>query len=205
MNGDLTKKSGEIFLQQKPLESYSPKTISEHISIVLSNSSFSRNLSVYEVVALGRQPYTNWLGILSKKDEIHVKKALRQIEIESLANQKCSELSDGQVQKVFIARALAQNTELIILDEPTNHLDLYHKAFVLKLLKQLTQNTQKAIVFASHELNLALQLCDKIILITEGKVVQETPKNLIENGHLQNLFPESLIEFDPISKSFRLK
>lgn len=157
------------------------------------------------MVALGRQPYTNWLGILSKKDEIHVKKALRQIEIESLANQKCSELSDGQVQKVFIARALAQNTELIILDEPTNHLDLYHKAFVLKLLKQLTQNTQKAIVFASHELNLALQLCDKIILITEGKVVQETPKNLIENGHLQNLFPESLIEFDPISKSFRLK
>lgn len=205
LTGELSQKSGCIFLNNAPLENYSPRALSEHISIVLSNPSFSQHLSVFEVVALGRHPYTNWLGILSSEDQKKVQDSLAKIGISELAERKCNQLSDGQLQKVFIARALAQDTELIILDEPTNHLDLYHKAFALKLLKELTKTTQKSILFATHELNLALQLCDQIVLVNHGKIIQDCPENLIKNSHLEALFPQDLIAFDRNSGSFRLK
>lgn len=204
ITGDLPKKSGEIKVQNQALQQLSSKEIAAYISVVFSNAVFSQNLSVYEVVALGRNPYTNWLGLLNEEDKKAVQQALRLIEIENLANKKCNQLSDGQLQKVFIARALAQETDIIVLDEPTNHLDLYHKAFVFKLLKKLSQKTEKAIVFATHELNLALQLCDKIILINNEKAVINSPENLIKSKILQQLFPSDLIQFDELTKSFKV-
>lgn len=203
--GDLPALSGDILLSQKPLSHFSSKHLAEHISIVLSKPVFSNNLKVAEVVALGRHPYTNWLGLLTDEDRKIIKKALALTGLKSRKEALCNELSDGQLQKVFIARALAQNTEIIVLDEPTNHLDLYHKAFVFQLLKKLTRTSGKAVVFATHELNLALQLCDKIILIKEGEALQKTPDQLIKESRLNNLFPEDLIRFDAASKSFRLK
>lgn len=204
LTGELKPLSGSIQLRQKDLATLSPKAIAKAISLVLTNTHFSLNLSVEELVALGRHPYTNWLGVLSEEDKKAVQQALKTIEVEDLAARKCSDLSDGQLQKVMLARALAQDTPLIILDEPTNHLDLYHKVFVFQLLKKLTQQTQKTIVFASHEINLALQLCDQIILINQGKVIQDSPQNLIESGHLDSLFPEDMVKFDPESKSFQV-
>lgn len=205
LTADLPQQSGNIFLGDQSIDNFSSKTISEHISIVLTKSFHSQNLSVRELVALGRHPYTNWLGILNEKDKLKIESALRQIGIEDLAHQKCDELSDGQLQKVFIARAIAQDTELIVLDEPTNHLDLYHKYFVFKLLKKLVKTTQKSVVFASHELNLVLQLCDKIILLSGGKIIQDSPQNLIKNKHLEQIFPDDLVVFDPKLESFRIK
>ena len=197
--------SGEVFLEDVSLEKISAKEISEIISIVLTETHFSKNLSVKELVALGRHPYTNWLGVLSKKDKDAIQQAIDLIDLQDLAHRKCSSLSDGQLQKVMLGRALAQDTPLIILDEPTTHLDLYHKAFVLKLLQKLSKTTQKAIVFATHEINLALQLCDQIILVNGGKVIQLTPENLIKEKHLEHLFPSDLIQFDAVSKSFKIK
>lgn len=205
LTGNLHPLSGEIVLGGKPLNHYSSKSLAEHISIVLSKPEFSQNLNVGEVVALGRHPYTNWLGLMTENDREVVAKSLQLTGLENHAERLCSELSDGQLQKVFIARALAQDTEIIILDEPTNHLDLYHKAFVFQLLKRLTREENKAIVFATHELNLALQLCDKIILVKDKKVIQKTPEELVQGSDLAGLFPEDLIHFDPASKSFRLK
>lgn len=205
ITGNISPKAGQVFLGQDNLNSFSAKSLSEHISIVLSNAPISQNFTVNEVVAFGRYPYSSWLGTLKREDKVQIKKALRQIGIAHLGKRKCNELSDGQLQKVFIARALAQDTELILLDEPTNHLDLYHKYFVFKLLKNLAKNSQKAVVFATHELNMALQLCDKIILISEQKVIQDSPKKLIENGTLDKLFPDNLVYFDQTLKSFRLK
>ena len=95
--------------------------------------------------------------------------------IEAYKHKKCYELSDGQLQKVMIARALAQDTDLIILDEPTTHLDMYHKAYVLLLLKKLAKETKKTILFSSHEIDLAIQLCDKIIVMSENKVQISSP------------------------------
>lgn len=196
---------GAVFLNHLPLEDFSNKSLSETISVVLTNQLFSKNLTVFELVALGRQPYTNWLGRLSPDDFSIVDKALEQVELTDLSQKRCNELSDGQLQKVMIARALAQDTALIFMDEPTTHLDMYHKAYVLQLLKKLTQETKKAIVFASHEINLALQLCDKIILINESKVIQGKPDKLVEDGVFQTLFPEEIIQFHPETKSFQIK
>jgi iron complex transport system ATP-binding protein len=204
LTGNLASLDGEILLKSYKLEQLNPKEISALISIVLTGAEFSQNLSVEELVALGRQPYTNWVGQLSNRDRAEVKKALQVLEIEDFAKIKCSSLSDGQLQKVLLARALAQDTPLIVLDEPTTHLDLYHKVFVFKLLKNLAKKTQKAIVFASHEINLALQLCDQIILVHEGKIIQKTPKKLLEEKILEQLFPKDLVIFDSESRSFKV-
>ena len=164
----------------------------------------AKNLSVYELVALGRQPYTNWIGNLSPKDQSIINVALEQTNILDLKDKKCYELSDGQLQKVMIARALAQDTDLIILDEPTTHLDMYHKAYVLKLLQQLTKTTNKTILFSSHEIDLAIQLCDTMIVMSKDNVQCNTPKQLISNGTFEKLFPEDLITFNDKTGSFKV-
>ncbi len=195
---------GNLSIQQKSIEKINPSELAKLISLVLTQQNFSKNLSVTEFISLGRHPYTNWLGITNQEDENQIQKAIQQVGLEHLAQQKCNELSDGQLQKVMIARALAQNTPVIMLDEPTSHLDMYHKAQVLHLLKNICFKTQKSIVFATHEINLALQLCDEIILIHKQKVIQAKPNDLIKNGELANLFPKDLIHFDLNSKSFKI-
>ncbi|WP_298534806.1 ABC transporter ATP-binding protein [uncultured Algibacter sp.] len=200
-----SKLSGDIFLNDKTLDAYSNLELAKVLSLVLTESLSSKNLTVLELVALGRQPYTNWIGNFSKKDIDVVNEALIQINIEDLKDKKCFELSDGQLQKVMIARALAQDTDLIILDEPTTHLDMYHKAYILKLLQRLTKETGKTILFSSHEIDLAIQLCDKMIVMTKNNVVSDEPCNLILNGTFENLFPKDLIAFNEKTGSFRVK
>ena len=104
----------------------------------------------------------------------------------------------------MIARALAQDTDVIVLDEPTTHLDMYHKAYILKLLQQLTKETGKTILFSSHEIDLAIQLCDTMIVMTKNEVVCNQPRNLISNGVFDSLFPKDLISFDNSTGSFRI-
>lgn len=197
--------SGSIFINSENRNEIPPENLARMISLVLTEQPLSKNLGVAELVALGRQPYTNWIGSLTAEDRNMVKKALALVKIEELQDKKCYELSDGQLQKVLIARALAQDTPVMILDEPTSHLDMYHKAQVLKLLKELSQTTQKAIIFATHEINLAVQLCDKIILMKPGEILQDTPRQLIQEGAFQSIFPSDLIVFDPTTESFRIK
>ena len=195
---------GSLHIENKRIENLQKNELAELISLVLTQQNHSKNLSVIELISLGRHPYTNWLGVNTRQDKIHIAKAIQQVGIEKLKAKKCNELSDGQLQKVMIARTLAQNTPVILMDEPTSHLDMYHKAQVLHLLKNISLNTQKSIVFATHEINLALQLCDEIILINDGKVQQNKPEFLIEKGVLSNLFPKDLIHFDVQSKSFKI-
>jgi len=197
--------SGEVFINGSPLKKLSSQQLAEQISVVLTEQPISKNLSVFELIALGRQPYTNWIGTLSPNDIGHIKQAIKLVDIESIQYKKCYELSDGQLQKALIARALAQDTPLVILDEPTTHLDIYHQAYVLKLLKSLTLQTKKSILFSTHEINLALQLCDRIILMEKNHVTIGSPSELIENDVFSNLFPSDLIIFDKISNSFKIK
>lgn len=197
--------SGDIIINDTSLTQFKPNDLAKALSLVLTEQIVSKNLSVFELVALGRQPYTNWVGKLSDNDLLIVNQALKQTNIEELKLKKCFELSDGQLQKVMIARALSQDTDLIILDEPTTHLDMYHKAYVLKLLQKLVKGTNKTILFSSHEIDLAIQLCDKLIVMTEGKIVIDSPRNLIDKGAFNTLFPKDLIVFDEIKGSFRVK
>lgn len=196
---------GEIFIAGHSLDTLSSEKLSEFISIVLTEQPISKNLSVLELIALGRQPYTNWIGTLTANDLAHIKNAMKLVAIENLQHKKCYELSDGQLQKVLIARAIAQDTPLVILDEPTTHLDIYHQAYVLKLLKDLTLQTRKSILFATHEINLALQLCDRIILMHNNQVIIDKPLQLIEDDVFSSIFPSDLIVFDKISHSFKIK
>lgn len=199
------KLNGNISINGKHLQNYSRLELAKVLSIVLTEPLASKNLTVFELVALGRQPYTNWVGNLSKEDISTVNKTLEQTNISGLKNKKCFELSDGQLQKIMIARALAQDTDIIILDEPTTHLDMYHKAYVLKLLQKLAKETSKTILFSSHEIDLAIQLCDKMIVMTENQVLSNQPCNLIKKGIFNTLFPKDLIKFDENTGSFRVE
>ncbi|WP_418602973.1 ABC transporter ATP-binding protein [Hwangdonia sp.] len=196
---------GDILINEKHISAYQAVDLAKVMSLVLTEQIASKNLTVFEVIALGRQPYTSWIGNLSENDTIIINKAITQTNIENLKHKKCFELSDGQLQKVMIARALAQDTDLIILDEPTTHLDMYHKAYILKLLQKLAKETGKTILFSSHEIDLAIQLCDKLIVMTKGEVVSDKPCNLILKGTFDTLFPKDLINFDANTGSFRVK
>jgi len=188
--------SGNVFLNDKNINTYKPLDLAQSLSLVLTEKLPPSNLSVFELIALGRQPYTNWIGTLSQNDIDKVQEAMKLTQIEHLASKKHFEISDGQLQKVLIARALAQDTPLIILDEPTTHLDLLHKVSLFKLLKKLTQETQKCILFSTHDIDLAIQLSDEMIIMTPEMVVQDEPCNLISKGSFATLFKDEHIVFD---------
>ena len=199
-----SKLHGSVLINNNPLNEQNPIDLAKSLSLVLTEQVASKNLTVFELVALGRQPYTNWVGNLTANDITTINNAITQTNIETLKHKNCFELSDGQLQKVMIARALAQDTDLIILDEPTTHLDMYHKAYILKLLQKLVKETGKTILFSSHEIDLAIQLCDKLIVMTKDKVIIDTPENHITHGNFNDLFPEDLIVFDSETKAFRV-
>ena len=197
--------SGKVFLKEKDIHSLDNLTLAQHLSVVLTDKLPPSNLTVFELIALGRQPYTNWIGKLTEDDIAKVNKALELTQISHLADQKHDEISDGQLQIVLIARALAQDTPLIVLDEPTTHLDLLHKVTLLKLLKKLTQETGKSILFSTHDIDMAIQLGDEMIIMTPESVVQDQPCNLIMKGNFNTLFQDEHIFFDAEKGKFVIK
>ncbi|GEL12259.1 iron complex transport system ATP-binding protein [Flavobacterium glycines] len=188
--------SGTVLLNKKDIHRMNPLALAKNLSVVLTEKLPPSNLSVFELVALGRQPYTNWIGTLTEEDIEKVNQALKLTQIEHLATKRHHEISDGQLQKVLVARALAQDTPLIVLDEPTTHLDLLHKVSLFRLLKKLTQETQKCILFSTHDIDLAIHLSDEMIIMTPETVVQDQPCNLISKGIFGNLFKDEHITFD---------
>lgn len=194
--------SGDVFLKDKKLNQYSEKKLSTLLSLVLTERLPESQLTVFELIALGRQPYTNWIDTLSKQDIEKVNLAIKQTEIEHLKNNRFYELSDGQLQRVLIARALAQDTEIIILDEPTAHLDMHQTIKIFSLLKKLVAQTSKTIIISSHEVNLAIQLSDEIVLLSEDNFYSGTPSELIAQNAFDNLFPKKLINFNRTLQQF---
>lgn len=197
--------SGTVLLNENAIDTFEPLDLAQQISVVLTEKLPPSNLTVYELIALGRQPYTNWLGKLTDDDKIQIEKAIALTEIYHLIHQKHYEISDGQLQKVLIARALAQDTPLIVLDEPTTHLDLLHKVSLFKLLKKLTDETQKCILFSTHDIDLAIQLSDEMIVMNGKTVIQDQPCNLISKGVFNHLFENEFIFFDSNKGKFIIK
>ena len=197
--------NGKITLLNQPLQSFKSVELAQELSIVLTEKLPPSNLTIYEIIALGRQPYTNWLGTLSNEDKNKIKEAIELTEIQHLIHKKYDEISDGQLQIALISRALAQDTTLIILDEPTTHLDLVHKATLLKLLQKLAHETGKTILFSTHDIDLAIQMADEMIVFTPKKVVQNQPCNLIEAGIFNALFDTEHLTFDATIGKFKIK
>ncbi|MEO9869348.1 ABC transporter ATP-binding protein [Ekhidna sp.] len=177
---------GEIYLSSESIHSISQKSIAQKISVVLTGKPDSLNLSVLELITLGRHPYSGWLGNLKKEDKEIIEQSISQMEINYLVKKRLFELSDGQLQKVMIARALAQDTDLIILDEPTSHLDLKNKIEVLQLLKKIAISG-KSVLISTHEIQLSSQVCDQFWCMDFGKeMLIGKPRALIKDGTLQD-------------------
>ncbi len=194
--------SGNVLLNDKNIFEIPQKTVAQLMSVVLTEKLPPSNLTVSQLIALGRQPYTNWIGELSDTDKLKVEEAIQLVQIEDLADKKHFELSDGQFQKALIARALAQDTALIILDEPTTHLDLFHKVSIFRLLQKLAHDAGKCVLFSTHDIDFALELCDEIIVMTPGKIQKGTPLELTESGIFDQLFEGEAVVFDKEKKKF---
>jgi iron complex transport system ATP-binding protein len=188
--------SGTVSLNGNNIHELDSLTLAKNLSVVLTEKLPPSNLTVWELIALGRQPYTNWIGTLTGNDIEKINEAIELTQIGHLTAKRHYEISDGQLQIVLIARALAQDTTLIILDEPTTHLDLEHKVSLLKILKKLTQETEKCILFSTHDIDMAIQITDEMIIMTPEKTVQDQPCNLITKGSFNSLFQNEHIVFD---------
>jgi iron complex transport system ATP-binding protein len=199
------KLKGEIKLNNKLLHNISPIELAKNISLVLTEKIPTSNLRVYELIALGRQPYTNWLGNLTDEDKVKIDFAIEQTSLIDLIKERCDELSDGQLQRVMICRALAQDTDIIILDEPTAHLDIQHKIETFKLLQYSAQQLNKTILISTHEVQLAIEMATHLWLMTETGITSGKSSTLIENDQINQLFDSNSVIFDKNRRQFKIK
>lgn len=199
------KLSGEIRIQGKEIGSYTDKQLSKVISVVLTEKCDIRNMTSVELIGLGRSPYTGFWGTLSKEDKEVVDHAINLVGISHLAHRMVHTLSDGERQKVMIAKALSQETPVIFLDEPTAFLDFPSKVEMMQLLHQLSRQTDKTIFLSTHDLELALQIADKIWLMDKvNGVTIGTPEDLSLDGTLSGFFARKGIVFDLETGLFRV-
>ncbi len=190
--------SGTILLEGRDIKHYSRSELATLISLVLTDRCEVEGMTVRELVELGRTPYTDFWGKLGETDEKIVEGAINMVGISNLAKRRINTLSDGERQKAMIAKALAQETPIILLDEPTAFLDFPSKVEVMQLLRRLSHDTQKSILLSTHDLELALQIADKIWLMEQGKeMVTGTPEDLSINNSLTNFFERDGIHFNP--------
>jgi iron complex transport system ATP-binding protein len=196
---------GRITITGGDIHTLKPVQLAKKISLVLTDSVRNSNLNAWSLVALGRYPYSNWLGILSEADKVIITRAIEAAQIENLLDRKVATLSDGESQKVMLARALAQDTPLMMLDEPTAHLDLPSRIQLMRLLHRLARQTNKGILVSTHELDLALQVADQVWLLqTGGQLSVGTPEDLVLNGTFETVFDKEGIFFDKTTGAFNM-
>ncbi len=192
LSGAQAPLAGDIFFQDKKLHELTRMELALNISVVLTDPVSVGNITVRELISFGRYPYTGWNINFSPEDHEAIERAIHETSLQTIQDRKITELSDGQRQKALIARALCQDTPVIILDEPTAHLDLNNRVEIINLLKGLSRKTNKAVLMATHELDLALQAAD--VLWLAG----------FETG-LEIGFPEDLVLSGKIDEVFQLK
>ena len=197
--------SGEILLEGKELHDYSRKELAQKLGVVLTDRVASGNLTVYELVSFGRHVYTSFFGRLSTEDHKAVRDALDCMGIGNFGNRNLLELSDGERQKVMIAKAIAQETELILLDEPTAFLDLSSRVEIMLLLRKLTSEQGKTVLLSTHDLDLAIQLSDKIWLMAKHRQIESgIPEDLAISGTLNSFFDKENLSFDLSNGAFKI-
>lgn len=194
---------GKVFFDNDDLSTLPAAQLAHRVSVVLTGQVDIANTNVFSMVAYGRTPYTGFLGRLQTKDRMIVDRALEQVGINNLAQRKFDELSDGEKQKVMIAKSLAQQTPLIFLDEPTAFLDFPARVEILKLLRQAARNSGKAILLSTHDLNLAIRFADSIWMMGKDKpIATGTPEDMVLQGQFGNYFNNPQVTFDKLSGTF---
>ena len=204
--GVLDPIDGNIFISGEKLNDISANERSKKISAVLTDVVRTEHISVEEFVSLGRIPHTNWRGSLDKTDKDHIENAISICEIDDIRSKIITELSDGQLQKVNIARAICQDTDLILLDEPTAHLDVSNKFKVFEILRKLAIDYKKAIFIITHDLELAFQNADMLWVIDKnGEMQSDVTEDLLLDKKIIDSFLTSNFEFDYVSGKFLYK
>ncbi|CZR74505.1 TPA: ABC transporter ATP-binding protein [Clostridioides difficile] len=180
---------GEIYLNGVNISCISRKALSKKMALVLTNRLLGDLMTVQDIVNIGRYPYTGFFGNLSKKDLIMVDEALESVDALHLKKRYFDELSDGEKQKVLVARALVQEPEIIILDEPTTHLDIKHRLELINILKKLSKEKSISVILSLHEIDIALKSCDKVALIKNNKVIAYgQPEDVVDEDIINSLY-----------------
>ena len=196
---------GRVTLMGDNAHNLPPRDLAQRLSVVLTERVNPGLLTAYALVALGRHPYTDWSGRLTARDETIVSDAIAAVGAQALAQRQVGELSDGERQKIMIARALAQQPALMILDEPTAFLDLPRRVEIMQLLRRLAHEQQRAILLSTHDLDLALRTADRIWLLPAGGDLQiGAPEDLVLNGAFEAAFRAEGVRFDPQTGAFRV-
>ena len=195
---------GDVMVYGKPLGSFSRNEFAQKVSFVSTEILKLNHCTVRQMVSFGRSPYTNWFGQLTSNDETLISEAMEMVGIAPLANRYINEISDGERQRVMIARTLAQDTDIIVLDEPTAFLDMPNKYEVIHLLGDLTRRKKKTILFTSHDLNIAMREADRLWLITPNAFVDGAPEDLVLRHAISGLFDETRLKFDTRKGEFSI-
>lgn len=196
---------GEVRLDDENLHRIPARTLARRLSVVLTERVTSGLLSVYELVALGRHPFTDWTGRLTAHDHEVVEHAIRAVGAEPLAHRLIAELSDGERQKAMVARALAQEPEVMILDEITAFLDLPRRVEIMRILKQLAHDDGRTILLSTHDLDLALHTADTLWIVQGTTIVSGMPEELVLEGAFETAFAADGVWFDRERGAFRLQ
>jgi iron complex transport system ATP-binding protein len=196
------KYSGRILVGDDDISRLDAPKMARRLAFVNTQRARIANLRCEDVVAIGRAPYTNWIGRMQTEDREAVMKALQSVGMADYASRTMDTMSDGECQRIMIARALAQSTPVILLDEPTSFLDMPNRYELVDLLRRLAHEEGKTILFSTHELDVATQMCDNIALIDNRSLHNLPVGEMMESGHIQRLFqlPERVVEaLKPIS------
>lgn len=204
MAGLLKPLGGDIELMGKPLGQYSAQELSKTVSVVLTDEIPEQTLRVFETVAMGRMPYTGYWGDLGSEDTAHVDKALEMVGMTDFADRRLDSLSDGERQKVVIAKALAQDTDVILLDEPVAFLDFPSKVSTLRLLRSVAHESGKSVLLSIHDIELALKIADWLWILQGDTFLEGMPRQLAEAGKIDFLFQGEGISFNRLTLQYSI-
>lgn len=197
--GFLSPLGGTLSWDHKDITSLSLHERSLLFSFVPAGKMPVARLTVEDVVAFSRYPHTGWLGKKSDQDHLAVEESIRSLNLNHLRHRNIDQLSDGERQRTWIARALAQETDILIMDEPTSFLDIPTRYDIYNYLKNIAADRNKLILFASHDLEFVLGMCSKVWLLLPGAAIEGAPEDLLARGAISRLLGDSGVTYDPVS------
>lgn len=196
---------GEILFDNKKIRDYSRSELAQKVGYISTEIIKASNLNVYDLVALGRFPYTDWMGNIDNENHKSIISALEKTGMLEFKERLVSELSDGERQRTMIARILAQDTGIMIMDEPTAFLDIGSKYEIINLLHLLSHKNEKTIIFSTHDLNMAISQADKIWLVLDNKLIEGAPEDLMIAGAFDHLFDSPEVQFNSENGSYSFR
>ena len=197
LSKNITNYTGNIFLENKELKSYSLKELATKLSIVYQNNITPQEITVFDMVSFARLPYQNIFFYKQTKEDIEkINFALKETDLIDYKNTIVSELSGGQLQRVYIAMCLAQDTEIIILDEPTTFLDIKYQKSIMKLVKRLNQELHLTIIMVLHDINQAITYSDNIVALLDGEIIKNDKAHTLLDEELLNKIYDTAIKIE---------